>query len=111
MTQEELLKIDIWCPNILDESIIVYLNLGSRVLLTDKIHAYLLWLDQEYHSSFVSPYKLYPVTSEDIMISPWDDQFGMPRIKWNNQYVMMIPIDTSFRDKLEHAINLNMFKH
>ena len=111
MIQKELLENNIWCPNILDESIIVYLNLGMMVLLTDGKHPYLLYLNPKVGSNYLSPYKLHPIIAEEVIFSSYQDQFGNKRIKWQNQYAQIIPINTNFRDKLEHAINLNMFKH
>ena len=51
------------------------------VLLTDGKHPYLLCLNPEVGSNYLSPYKLCPIIAEEVIFSSYQDQFGNKRIK------------------------------
>lgn len=81
------------------------------VLLTDGKHPYLLCINSKCSSSYLSPYKLRPIISDEVIETDIHTIFGNKVIRWHNQYPSIIEVNTDYRDKLEHAINLNMFKH
>lgn len=104
------LERNIYVPNVLDEHIIIYLKLGTGVLLRDDKYAYVFVLNKDCAKINFNPYKLYPV---EIQYLQFMNNYPetLTGLVWNNMFVKYRNINTDQLKKLEHAINLDMFKY
>ena len=65
---EQCFERNIYVPKILDEYIIIYLKLGTGVLLRDDKYAYVLVLNKDCVKINFNPYKLRPIKIQYLQI-------------------------------------------
>ena len=106
---EQCLERNIYVPRIFDEYIIIYLKLGSGVLLCDEKYAYVFVLNKDCAKINFNLYKLNIIMSQYLQLMNNYPEHSTGLV-YKNMFVRYKSININQLKKLEHAINLNMFK-